>query len=515
MSETSTLQIEQPVDLGRAVRLVARRKRWVAGVGVLGLLAGLAYGRLQPSRPTAEALVVLPPATTDSSGTVDRSMATEAFKARSSMVLTAALASHPVHRPVTVGELRRAVQAKAVTPDILAIKVTDASGDDAVSLANAVASAYTSQYNEPETTPAGQAVAQAQKDATSLATLVASLQKLTAEASSASPDANAGLLASIRDELTQVSSAIDALANSTATLDVNGSGFAQVLQPATSATVPPAWRLLIMAGIGLVAGLIIGLIVAYSLGRRDRRLRRRAEIESALGLPVLASINTRACHTPSEWEGVLLDSGSDPLLAWNLHRLLIESRNTGEPGSTGIDVITFAGDGPALSVGPRLAVHSASTGVATVLTTNSVSELQDLRAATVARRDEPTGGPLTIETDEVTDSAEFAVGVRVVDADRVVESDLTPRKPAVVAVSAGVVTADDLARLALAVNDTGGRILGFVLVNPDPSDSHPSGPKETVRVKSMRPNPEAVGPDAAGLVEESAEEISVEPERTP
>jgi capsular polysaccharide biosynthesis protein len=75
---------------------------------------------------------------------------------------------------------------------------------------------------------------------------------------------------------------------------------ARVLQPATTASGPnPLTHRLVYGLAGAIAGLLVGIVVAAAKGRGDRRLRTRDELANSIGVPVLASRQTRTGNRPS------------------------------------------------------------------------------------------------------------------------------------------------------------------------------------------------------------------------
>ncbi len=467
MPDTTREVLEPQLDLRSTWSLISFRRRWVALLATVGLLSALGYAALRPAQPTAEALVLLPPTASSTTNQPTRSVATQAAIATSTPVLAAAIALKPVTSPVTVDDLRRSVHAKALTQDLLAVQVTAPRAADAERLANAVAAALVAYLNEPESSPGGRAAAQVGTQAASLATLVAQLHKLAAAAASSGDTA---LLTSIRDELSQVSGELDALANSMTTLVTSPSGTALVLQKARDVSRPSDLRIVVIALIGLAGGLVAGAMVAFGLSRRDRRLRFRRDVESTLGLPVLASLTATACSSPTDWEAVLTGSNRDSIDSWNLRNLLSHVRHsTTSPAS--VHVISFVEDRPAVAVGPALAAYSASRGLSTSLHTGGRPELEDLRAAaSMADRTRTADPRLSVSGGDPGGDREIDVAVGLVGSDREGVDEGRPPLRSVMAVSSGFATADDVARMALTIEDRGGTVLGLVMVNPDPSD---------------------------------------------
>ena len=147
----------------------------------------------------------------------------------------------------------------------------------------------------------------------------------------------------------------------------------QIFQPAaTSATgTPLAGRLFYAAGPGVLAGVLIGVIVALAVGRNDRRLRERDEIADSIGVPVLASVRVPVIR-PRRRDWAKLLQGYEPgnRDAWRLrkalHELGVPSLDpAGLPASGGFSlaVLSLAGDRRALALGPQLALFAASLGI--------------------------------------------------------------------------------------------------------------------------------------------------------
>jgi hypothetical protein len=124
-----------------APRILVRRHRAFVGLlGVLGLFAGIAFGLVGSSQPSASAVVFVPSGSTDSGGTPSPDqMATQRVIATSSGVLAPALKS--LSLPIPVNELKVTAAAPA-NSNILRIDVKAPQRQQAVQLANAVATGY-------------------------------------------------------------------------------------------------------------------------------------------------------------------------------------------------------------------------------------------------------------------------------------------------------------------------------------------------------------------------------------
>ena len=98
---------------------------------------------------------------------------------------------------------------------------------------------------------------------------------------------------------------------------------AKMLEPAADATgTPLAIRLLVTGGLGALAGLAAGAIIALVIGRSDRRLRTRDEIAESIGIPVLASIPVGHPSDASGWRKLLENYEPGAVDAWRLRKTL-------------------------------------------------------------------------------------------------------------------------------------------------------------------------------------------------
>jgi hypothetical protein len=263
----------------------------------------------------------------------------------------------------------------------------------------------------------------------------------------------------------------------------------KILQLATAATGMQlsVWRI-ITGGLGAAVGLVIGVIAALGLGAGDRRLRWRDEIADAIGIPVLASLAVRHPTTPSGWARLLEEYDPPPGLAWRLTNALqylglLDSRmaRRASPGDRSVAVLSVASDRRAMAIGPQLAVFAASLGIRTELIVDhqsSTNATATLRAACAAYRPSPgRAGTLQLSVDEPGRSAggasdaELRVAVVVLD-DRSPQLDrVRAARATVVAVSSGVLTAEQLARVAAAAGASGHDVDGIFVADPDSSDS--------------------------------------------
>ena len=403
--------IEQALDVRGFLGAVRRRLAVVIAIAALGLLAGISYTLLNPPLPTGNVLVLLPPAAA-------RSIGTQVVVAASEPVLAGAVGQ--VNPPMTLQTLRSRVRATSLASGIVSIRASGQTAAQAKSAANAVAAsyiAYVGRKNNP----------------------VGALQ-------------------------------------------------AGILSAATDATQGSLRLRLLLAGlVGVVLGTVIGVIAAFALGRNRRPLRKRSEIASASGVPVLASMPVSHPSSPAAWASLLELYRPAPSDAQSLRRVL-HGLGPGDslPGHRDnsrhvLRVFSLASDPGALAVGPQLAVFAASSGIRTTLIigTHEYAKMSaSLRTAYSAARDmslKQLGmlnvGVLDGGDDDRLPAPPLAVIVNVVSSRSRLLTGTTPSTAALLAVSAGAATGEQLARMAARIATNGQPLVGAIVANPDAADS--------------------------------------------
>jgi hypothetical protein len=401
----------QPMNLRRSVQFLRRQKTLVGAVGGLGLIAGAAFGSINPPPLTSQALVVLP-----SSGPA---IATQLVIASSDPVLAGALPDiHPA--PADITALRHELTVSNASPNIVTISGQGASAAGAESVANAVAGSYV------------------------------------------------GYLASSQSPVGKVN--------------------ARLLQPATSASGPdPLTHRLVYALIGALAGLLAGIIAGLARGRGDRRLRARDDIANSIGAPVLASVPVGRPASAQDWGRLFECYQPSVVHAWRLRKTLQHLNVTGldiigtrQPAGSSVAVISLASDYRALALGPQLAAFAASLGIPTALVIDPAGhpEITAGLSAACAAWHGTTSRPnlraaVLEEGDELPRDVLLSVVVKVVDAKKPVTTGVRTTT-ALLGVSSGAVTAEQMARIAISADIDGCEIAGFLVANPDPAD-HTTG----------------------------------------
>lgn len=270
----------------------------------------------------------------------------------------------------------------------------------------------------------------------------------------------------------------------------------RVFVPASTATSGGAVKQFILYGpIGLVAGLLIGFIVALRRDRGDRRLRTRDEIANSIGVPVLAAVEADQPGDAQAWLRLLAEYQPDAVQAWSLRTTLARLRSASGgashgqdagsgsgAGRTAIAVVSPAADPAALAIGPQLAVFASSLGIPTALIVCAQAPGEantTLRAAAAAWSPASTAQANTLRVIAASDAdlqgglpgAALTVIVTTVDDAAPRVSDAVRAHATVLAVSPRVATPEQLARVAASAADAGGNVVGIMVANPEPDDA--------------------------------------------
>jgi capsular polysaccharide biosynthesis protein len=406
---------QQVLDLRRSIQIVRRHRVLVGIVVALGLLVGGGYAALNPPTLTSTALVVLPKSVP--------SMATQVVIADSDAVLTGALSK--LGPGMSLQKLRSEVQVRSLTSYILAISAKSRNAVEAKEAANAVATSYTA-YVGAARSPVGHVPA-------------------------------------------------------------------QVLEPAKTATRSAPLKGLLATGLlGALAGALIGVIVSLAISRNDRRLRERDEIANSIGVPVLASFPVGHPSDPAGWTRLIEDYKPGAVPAWQMRTALRQLGMIGHTLGDGLDggenggrsslaVLSLSTDRGALALGPQMAAFAASLGIPTALVLGPQQDTAvtaSLRTACAAPPPDSSKRPSQLRLTVVdgdffggVPEAALVVVVVVVDARTPQIPDTLMRTTAtVLGVSAGVATAEQLARAAVSASADGREIAGIVVADPEPTD---------------------------------------------
>lgn len=511
---------EQILSLKESLRVVLRYRRVAAVIALIGLLLGIAYGVSQPALASAKSEVLLPAsAGNSSSGVPTQGIATEVEIAMSPGILNPAAKKAGISLPYTT--LVHRVTVTGVTVTLLQIVAKSSSAAQAERLANEVAQEFVASATSQSSAVASATVAELSQQLTQYvhqaSILKGQMANTQAEFNSQPPGSDqaksfSALLATETGAYDNTLQQEKLVSSQIIQAQVSGSSpstGAIVLERATTAIRPSILRVPKLGIIGLLGGLLVGFVVAFGVGRKDRRLRQRDEIARAADAPVLASLSAVRRHK-SEDLIVLLDHFEPSVIdKANLRRLLdelgVERRpahtaisQNGQNGSSvhhengssphhegvGVHAIVLAGDDRAVAAAAELPAFAASLGLPVALVlAGSSSSTQQLAIACAARDplavDAARPNLLTYATapGKAPGGVALAVTLEVVDPVTLDVADIEPtpgvsgrHETALLVVSSGYAKREDLEVVALAAEHHGRPLVGVVVADPEPSD---------------------------------------------
>jgi capsular polysaccharide biosynthesis protein len=401
---------EQALDLRRSAQILRRHKIALSVATLLGIAAGVALVVLSTPVLTSSALVVLPTSAA-------RYITTQVVIAGSDPVLTGAL--RQLDQPTSLQALQSRVQARSLSPTIISISAQGKTAEQAEDTATAVANSYVDYLSSAK---------------------------------------NPGLRMSAR-----------------------------IFQPAVNATGTSMRERVVLYGfLGALVGALIGSIALLAIGRNPRRLRERDQMADAIGVPVLASVPVTRASDAAGWVKLLEDYRPSVVAGWHLRNALrhlgfgdVNLTGTSARDGSSLAVITLSADRKALALGPQLAVYAASLGIPTALV---VGPQQDANATATLRA--ACGAPapsnrlrIAVSNQHTIDripGAALTIVVAVVDGEEPRVDATMHTVTTVLGVSAGAVTAEQLARVAASAATDGREVAGILVADPDPAD-HTTG----------------------------------------
>ena len=151
-----------------------------------------------------------------------------------------------------------------------------------------------------------------------------------------------------------------------------------------------------------------------------------------------------------------------------------------------LTVVSLSGDGRGVAIGPQLAGFASSLGIATrMVTAEADDSAAALWAACAAEREGPTRPGLYVGDVPDEETIDLTIMLVVVNRRQPDLRDVPSSAATILSVAAGTATEQELARVAIAVDDTGRRIDGIVVADPDRTD-RTSG-RHTMEERSRRP----------------------------
>jgi succinoglycan biosynthesis transport protein ExoP len=256
-------------------RLVLRRKWWVTGIAVLGLGSGVALSMVQAKQYSATAQVLV------QSGTGPGSLSTAPQQVTPTEVQTMLqlVTSAPVLKHVRkdLGSTPPVQASEVAQTNVISITAISAAPAAAARIANA----YAHDFVSIEQSAAASAAASAEIDLR--AQIHSTAKQITQLRSSKSTASEVAALvnqeAVLRVQLSQV--------------EVSGAAVDQalaVVTPAQPPSSPSSPRPVQDAGLGLAAGLALGLAVAFLRDSLDDAISSKEAAENLAGVPVLAAV---------------------------------------------------------------------------------------------------------------------------------------------------------------------------------------------------------------------------------
>lgn len=496
---------EQIVDLRSVWAILRRHSRALAVAAVVGGAAGGAALQVLPTEYSSTTMVLFPAAQPGASASTNaHAIDTQVEIATSDTVL--ARAGQAVHPRLGAPEMADRISVESPTQDVLTITARGTTADQAERLATAVAEADIEYLQEAASGLGNDERAAIDKRKATLATslgavqgeLTSTTERLHGEVpSSAAAKADAATLAQLTARQADLVLQIDALdkqlaSQSSSSQPSAGPRLVGAASPAQ--TQSAVLRGMVFVGLGAASALLLGAALAILRGRREKSLRSRDQIADSIGIPVVASVQSRAPRSVAGWVSLLGSYAPSSTDTWALHQLLqrfTPDAGTGVQSSTGrrgraqpdspsrssrLLVLTLDGDQQALSFGPQLASFAAANGRRTRLVTASQRQesTNALRAACSRIGDQQPRPGLTVVVDQPADALEHGdLAVQCLTVSRQQPGTLLAHVDDVVTllvVSAGGATAEELARLALAADEAGTPLQGIVVANPDPLD---------------------------------------------
>ena len=283
---------------------------------------------------------------------------------------------------------------------------------------------------------------------------------------------------------------------------------AAILQPASTATATSFLkRLIIDALVGAAAGALIAIILALVFNRADRRLAKRDEIASSVGIPVLAAVPAAHPTDATGWTRLLGEYEPGAVHGLRLRQALQQlGMTTGDLGGgimgdrSSLTVLSLTSDPGALALGPQLAVFIASMGIPTALIIGpqqDISATAALRTACAVPPPASSKRPafLRVAVQDNSDSDErptagLTIVVASVDSQNPQVTAMIRTSVTVLGVSAGAATAEQLASTVSAAVSDSRDVAGVLVANPDPTDhttGHVSPPSPGAHRRTNRP----------------------------
>lgn len=288
-------------SLGIEQYLFVLRRQWrvVAGAAAVGLLAAATFLAIWPGTATATTELNISVISTEpfntqksSSGLLDD--ASEAQIARSFVV--ASQAAKSLGEGLSASEIRKGADVETTSgTSLVRVSFTADNEEQAVSGADAVAAAYIDYRSEHAK----------QRIQATLDNLNGRLEQLRTQLGTANSSIVNAALGSVEEtqaesDRQQISLELESLLTQKNTLESVDTGGGVVLTPAGENEIETNPRRATTLATGLLAGGVVGILLAFPVNRMDRRLRSGPEVSRLTGAPVLAVLDERRTTIPED-----------------------------------------------------------------------------------------------------------------------------------------------------------------------------------------------------------------------
>jgi capsular polysaccharide biosynthesis protein len=287
-------------ELGDYLGMLRRRWLIVVALTCVGLVLAGAYYKTARKTYTATTAVYVNATATNNNATFGRTsgpvnMDNEAQIAQSEIV--AAIAARRMHSTLPLQTLLK--QISVAVPANTTVLDISCKGRPRVSVptcANDFAAAYLSVRQSETTATISSALSALQSKARALTDQISRLRAELAALPGSSPKhTTANLeLGAANSQLSAVDTQINQLVPELSSLQAPGNTLAgHVITPAVLPTSASSPRALLLLPSGLLAGLLIGLVIAFIAERRDNRVHAARDVERFLDLPVLLTVSAK------------------------------------------------------------------------------------------------------------------------------------------------------------------------------------------------------------------------------
>jgi capsular exopolysaccharide synthesis family protein len=268
------------------LRIIQRRKWWLIASTLLVTLAalGFSYSETKAYSATASILIEPVPTTASLTGSAPATLgvtdvATQEQVLGASQIRSAVKAAIGISGTISVGTVSGT--------NIITVTATEPTARESSRVANAYARAFIAYRAQQAVSSIDKATGQLQARLTGLETLAASIERQLSSLSSTSPTAQAlqaELQAALSDEGV-VQGQLEAL-----NLGASTASGAAIVTSAKTPTAPSKPKTTRNVGLGLAAGILLGLAACVLVDNMDDSIRTKDELQELLGVPVLGLI---------------------------------------------------------------------------------------------------------------------------------------------------------------------------------------------------------------------------------